>query len=178
MSCATSRANKYELLRPRYWGLALQVGVALVDAHRRIFTLSLPRTFIHLYVHWGYHHQFRTLISLLDLLLMLRRAEGLIPATVLPVARDYNCSRVLALSMAAIQSITDSDMGPWIDRHILSTVQEQGLLQKVEGYYHHGGKWRGRRLKALCLDSAQSRRRVLRSFLAAKVSPLLRVRGE
>ena len=36
MSCATSPASRYELLRPRYWGLALQVGADLVEAHRRI----------------------------------------------------------------------------------------------------------------------------------------------
>ena len=135
---------------------------------RHIYTLSVPHTFIHLCVHWGYHHQFRTLISLLDLMLMLRRSEELVPETVFPIARACSCSRVVALSMAVIQSITGEDMEPWIDRHILPPTQQQRLLRMVEGHFRRGGLWRGRRLKALCLDSAQSRRRALGSFLAAK----------
>ena len=43
MSCATSQASRYELLRPRHWGLALQVGADLVDARRRIRSRPLDQ---------------------------------------------------------------------------------------------------------------------------------------
>ena len=160
-------SDRSVLTGPKVWQEQHHIELA----GRRLPTLSVERTLIHLCVHWGCHHQFRSMISLLDLLLLLKRRHELDAGRIRDLAAAFDCQRVLSLAMTVARALTGSKLGGCIDRSILSHEDERRSLKHIEALYGNPDRWQERRIKAICLDNRRARHRAVCTFLAAKCVP-------
>ncbi|MCG3181518.1 MAG: hypothetical protein BIFFINMI_03914 [Phycisphaerae bacterium] len=138
-------------------------------AGRACRILSPAHSLVHLCGHWGYHHQFTSLISLLDLLLLNARMDESGVRRARELAAECAYRRVLALSMLLAGVLSGSPDPRWADEEALDRRRQERMLRLIEVFYRCGGVWRGRRIKALCLDSRRARRRALVAFLASRL---------